>query len=568
MANPWLAHYDAGIPATIAYPDLPIHQLLEDSAARYGTHTAVKLVLRYRGAFTFGGVLTYAYLAAEVNRFAAALHALGVRKGDRVALMLPNLPQFVIGFYGAARLGAIIVNTNPTYTGRELAQQFGDAGAETVVLLRNAHAKFKTIQSQTPIQRVIVTDPADYASAPTRRLLDTARPRANCEAEPRAGDGIYDFRALLAAHPEPPPAVAINPDATALFQYTGGTTGIPKAAMLTHRNLVVNTIQFARWITTLEAGRERIMAAIPLFHVYGMTVAMNLAIYSGAALITLPNPRPVDHLMQALQRERVTLFPGVPTMYSGIIQHPKVSQYNLRAIKACISGAAPLPMDVQLKFGEITGGRLVEGYGLTEAAPVTHCNPIYGIRKAGSIGVPFPDVEAKIMNPERLTELPPEEQGELWVRGPQVMQGYWNQPTETANTLTPDGWLRTGDIARMDAHGYFYLVDRLKDVINVSGFKVVPREVEEVLLQYPQVAEAVVVGLPDRRRGEVVKAYVVFWPGEAATVEELSAWCADRLAPYKIPRQIEFRTTLPKTTVGKVLRRVLVEEMQPREGNS
>ena len=380
------------------------------------------------------------------------------------------------------------------------------------------------------------------------------------------GSGVYAFRKLLDAHPEAPPQVAVSSDDTAFFQYTGGTTGVPKAAMLSHFNLVANTVQVRRWMVTLEDGKERMMGAIPFFHVYGMTVAMSLAIYLGAELIVVPNPRPIEGVMKAIDKERATVFPGVPTMYIGIINHPDVGKYDLKSVKACISGAAPLPMDVQTRFGEITGGRLVEGYGLTEAAPVSHCNPIYGQRKAGSIGLPFPDVEAKIMDYDKFVEKPQGEEGELWLRGPQVMQGYWGRPDETAKTITEDGWLRTGDIARMDSDGYFYIVDRLKDIIIASGFNVVPREVEEVLFEHPKVQEAVVAGVPDAYRGETVKAYVVLRSGEAATADELIAFCAERLAPYKVPKYVEFRSELPKTQVGKFLRRVLVEEEKKKLG--
>lgn len=310
------------------------------------------------------------------------------------------------------------------------------------------------------------------------------------------------------------------------------------------------------------------MGAIPFFHVYGMTVSMSLAIYVGAELDIIPNPRPIEGVMMAIQKERATIYPGVPTMYIGIINHPDVAKYDMKSVKACISGAAPLPMDVQVKFGEITGGRLVEGYGLTEAAPVTHCNPIYGQRKTGSIGIPFPDIEAKIMDYEKLVEKPVGEEGELWVKGPQVMKGYWDKPDETAKTITEDGWLRTGDIARMDGQGYFYIVDRLKDIIIASGFNIVPREVEEVLYLHPKVQEAVVAGVPDPYRGETVKAYVVLKPGETATVDEITAFCAKHLAQFKVPKQVEFRSELPKTQVGKFLRRVLVEEEKQKLGKT
>lgn len=560
MEKPWLAHYEDEVPHTLAYPEMPLAQMLEDSARRYPDQIATKLILRYLGPITLGCTLTYRQLLDQVNRFAAALAALGVKPGDRVALMLPNLPQYVIAFYGALKMGAIVVNTNPTYTAREIEHQFSDAGAETVVILSGFYSRLKEIQERTQVKRVLIADVPDYVPAPFNALVKSTVKKHGQMVDVPEGAGVYHFRKLLSAHPEPPPQVTIAATDTALFQYTGGTTGVPKAAMLSHYNLVVNTIQVKNWMRTLEDGKERVMGAIPFFHVYGMTVSMSLAICIGAELVILPNPRPIDGVMKAIHKERATVFPGVPAMYIGIINHPQVTAYNLRSVKACISGSAPLPMDVQVKFGEITGGRLVEGYGLTEAAPVTHCNPIYGQRKNGSIGLPFPDVEARIVDYETFIDKPVGEEGELWLRAPQVMKGYWNQPAETAQQVTEDGWLRTGDIARMDQDGYFYIVDRLKDIIIASGFNVIPREVEEVLFLHPKVQEAVVAGVPDPYRGESVKAYVVLRSGETATPDELIAFCAKSLAKYKVPKQVEFRSELPKTMVGKVLRRVLVEE--------
>lgn len=566
MEKPWLAHYEKDVPHTIDYPPIPLHQMLEDSARKYPDRPAAKLILRYLGPITLGATLNYRQLQGQVNRFAAALAALGVHKGDRVALMLPNLPQFVIGFYGALKAGAIVVNTNPTYTSREIEHQFSDAGAETVVLLSGFYSKLKEIQARTQVKRVIIADVPEYVPAPFNVLVKSNVKKHGLMVDVPEGEGIYHFRKLLDQHPEAPPKVTVTGDDTALFQYTGGTTGVPKAAMLTHYNLVANTMQVKNWMVTIEEGKERVMGAIPFFHVYGMTVSMSLAIYVGAELDIIPNPRPIEGVMMAIQKERATIYPGVPTMYIGIINHPDVAKYDMKSVKACISGAAPLPMDVQVKFGEITGGRLVEGYGLTEAAPVTHCNPIYGQRKTGSIGIPFPDIEAKIMDYEKLVEKPVGEEGELWVKGPQVMKGYWDKPDETAKTITEDGWLRTGDIARMDGQGYFYIVDRLKDIIIASGFNIVPREVEEVLYLHPKVQEAVVAGVPDPYRGETVKAYVVLKPGETATVDEITAFCAKHLAQFKVPKQVEFRSELPKTQVGKFLRRVLVEEEKQKLG--
>jgi long-chain acyl-CoA synthetase len=565
MEKPWQAFYEPTVPRTITYPHIPLHQMLEDSARKYPDQLAIKLVLRYLGPLTLGANLTYRQLLDQVDRFAAALHALGVRKGDRVALMLPNLPQMVIAFYGALKIGAIVVNTNPTYTSREIEHQFADAGAETVVLLSSLYSKLKAVQERTAIKRVIIADVPDYVPAPWKALVKSSVRKQGQMVDVPEGEGVYNFRKLLDAQAAAPPRVDIASDDVALFQYTGGTTGVPKAAMLTHYNAVVNTIQIRQWLQNIREGKDCILGAIPFFHVYGMTVAMSLAMYIGAQLVIVPNPRHIDMVMEVIHKERASIFPGVPTMYIGIINHPQVKNYNLKSVDACISGAAPLPMDVQLQFGEITGGRLVEGYGLTEAAPVTHCNPVSGERRAGSIGLPLPDVEAKIVDYETFADKPVGEEGELWVRGPQVMKGYWQCDDETAKTITADGWLRTGDIARMDADGYFYIVDRLKDIIIVSGFNIVPREVEEVLFEHPKVKEAVVAGVPDARRGEAVKAYIVLKPGETATVDEIVAFCKERLAPYKVPRQVEFRSELPKTMVGKFLRRVLVEEEKNKQ---
>jgi long-chain acyl-CoA synthetase len=565
MEKPWQAFYEPTVPRTITYPHIPLHQMLEDSARKYPDQLAIKLVLRYLGPLTLGANLTYRQLLDQVDRFAAALHALGVRKGDRVALMLPNLPQMVIAFYGALKIGAIVVNTNPTYTSREIEHQFADAGAETVVLLSSLYSKLKAVQERTAIKRVIIADVPDYVPAPWKALVKSSVRKQGQMVDVPEGEGVYNFRKLLDAQAAAPPRVDIASDDVALFQYTGGTTGVPKAAMLTHYNAVVNTIQIRQWLQNIREGKDCMLGAIPFFHVYGMTVAMSLAMYIGAQLVIVPNPRHIDMVMEVIHKERASIFPGVPTMYIGIINHPQVKNYNLKSVDACISGAAPLPMDVQLQFGEITGGRLVEGYGLTEAAPVTHCNPVSGERRAGSIGLPLPDVEAKIVDYETFADKPVGEEGELWVRGPQVMKGYWQCDDETAKTITADGWLRTGDIARMDADGYFYIVDRLKDIIIVSGFNIVPREVEEVLFEHPKVKEAVVAGVPDARRGEAVKAYIVLKPGETATVDEIVAFCKERLAPYKVPRQVEFRSELPKTMVGKFLRRVLVEEEKNKQ---
>lgn len=570
MEKPWLQHYEDGVPASLQYPSIPVHQILEDSVRVYPDQVAVRMVLRYLPAgMTVGADLTYLTLGEYVDRLATALHDMGVRQGDRVAIQLPNSPHTLIAFFAALKLGAIVVNMNPIYTPREMAHQLGDSGAETVILLNSFYPRLQEISAQTPIKRTIIAHINDFTGFPFDRLVKRTQAKEGQWVDVPEGDGVVHLVTLLRKYPPAPPRIDVQPDDVALFQYTGGTTGVPKAAMLSHRNLVANVVQCSAWLTDLEPGREIFMGAIPFFHVFGMTVAMALCSYVGGRLVVLPNPRPIDNVMDQIQREHCTIFPGVPAMYIGIVNHPDVSKYDLTSVKACISGAAPLPMEVQERFGQITGGRLVEGYGLTEAAPVTHCNPIYGVRKSGSIGIPFPDVEAKLVALEASPggthrEVVGGEEGELALRGPQVMIGYWNKPEETANVKDADGWLYTGDIARMDEDGYFYIVDRKKDLIIASGYNIVPREVEEVLFLHPKVQEAVVAGVPHPVRGETVKAYVVLKEGHAATPDEIIQFCRTQLAAYKVPSLVEFRSELPKSMVGKFLRRALVEEEQAK----
>src|SRR6266542_4913538 len=531
MNQPWFKSYEPLVPRTLEYPHITLDSFLTESARKYPYNTASNFVLSYLagGRFTVGGKLTYRKLNELADRFATALHQLGVRKGDRVALMLPNSPQFVIAFFAAMKLGAIVVNNNPTYTARELKHQLEDSGAETIVLLNLFWPRLRDVQAETPLKRVIVTQIFDTLGFPSNLLVKSKQRKDPAWFDVPSEPNVYFFKDLIDSYGPNLPKIEVSPDDTALFQYTGGTTGLPKAAMLTHRNLVANTLQVASWLTTGQPGAEKLMAAIPFFHVYGMTVGMIFAIYSGAEIVIVPNPRPIDNVMNIIQKERCTVFPGVPAMYIGIVNHQKINEYDLKSVKACISGSAPLPMEIQEQFGQITGGRLVEGFGMTEASPVTHCNPVYGTRKNGSIGIPLPDTEAKIVDLETGAELPigGEQQGELCVRGPQVMKGYWNRPEETAATIDADGWLHTGDICKTDADGYFFIVDRKKDMIIASGFKVLPRDVEEVLFMHPKVLEAVVVGIPNAARGaDTVKAFIVARPGvESPTVEEIKEFC-------------------------------------------
>jgi long-chain acyl-CoA synthetase len=445
-----------------------------------------------------------------------------------------------------------------------MREQFEDSGCETLVLLDQFVPRWREIHASTRLRRVIVVDVADGLAWPFRLLLHFAQARKGERVRVRAEGDVCFLRDLIERYPPTPPGADLAPGDVALLQYTGGTTGTPKAAMLTHRNLVANGLQAAAWFPRAREGQEVFLGAIPLFHVYGLTAVLLFGVAVAAEIVLLPRPRPVDVVLEALQRFRVTLFPGVPTLYAAVNAHPRVKEYDLRNGALCVSGAAPLPRETWEQFEALTGGRLVEGYGLTETSPLTHCTPLFGERRVGSIGVPMPDTEARIVDLITREPLPPGQDGELAVRGPQVMAGYWNRPEDTAAILR-DGWLLTGDIAHVDADGFFYVVDRRKDMIDVSGFKVLPREVEEVLYMHPKILEAVVAGVPDAYRGEAVKAFVVLRPGQEATAEEIVDFCRLHLAPFKIPREVEFRSELPKSMVGKYLRRVLVEEERARQ---
>jgi long-chain acyl-CoA synthetase len=558
--RPWLRYYEEGVPPTIAVPDVTLPELLDRTVARAPGKVALRFFLDPRMPVP---TLTWAELRERTLRFATALFQLGVRKGDRVAIMLPNCPEFVVAFYGALRIGAIPVNTNPMYVARELREQLEDSGSETLVLLDQFFPRLREIHAATRVRRVIVVDLTEGLPWPARTLARLAQSRRGERAKVPAETDVSFFHELLRSYPPTPPGASLLPTDVALLQYTGGTTGTPKGAMLTHANLVANGLQARSWFPRLREEHEVILGAVPLFHAYGLLSVLFLGVAGVAEMVLLPRPRP-DAVLEALHRFRPTLFPGVPTLYTGIIDHPRVGEYDLRIGTQCLSGAASLPASVVERFEALTGGCLVEGYGLTETSPLTHGNPIHGERRVGSIGLPVPGTDARIVDLASGEPLPPGREGELEVRGPQVMLGYWNRPAETAQ-IVHDGWLRTGDICRMDEGGWFYVVDRCKDMIDASGFKVFPREVEEVLLMHPAVQEAVVAGVQDTYRGETVKAFVVLRPGHDAGADEIADFCRLHLAAFKIPRQVEFRSELPKTLVGKYLRRVLVDQDRARQ---
>ncbi len=556
-AQPWLEHYDAAVPRSLIYPEAPIHSLLEGTVKRHPKRLAVEFL---------GFEMNYEQLWDAAKRFATALENLGVKKGDRVAVMLPNCPQFVIAFYGATMIGAVVVNTSPLYVARELEHQLRDSGAETLVMLNQFYPRYREVASTVPVKRVIVTSISDFLPFPKNMLYPVKARREGTWVDIKPEQHIFFFKRLLEKYPAQPARVTIDSDDLALLQYTGGTTGTPKGAMLTHRNLMANVNQAALWNCLSKDGLEVTLGVLPFFHVYGMTIGLNLAVKTGASMILLPRFNTED-VLEAIQKHRVTMFPGVPTMYVAINNHASVNKYNLSSIKVCLSGAAPLPLEVAHRFEALTGGKLLEGYGLTECSPCTHNNPVVGERREGSIGLPLPGVDCRIVNEQGQT-LPFGEIGELAVCGANNMRGYWGRPEDTAASFrdamddgkTGGPWLMTGDMARMDADGYTFIVDRKKDMIDASGYNVYPREVEEILYQHPSVKEAVVVGVPDAYRGETVKAYVVLRDGETTTTDQILEFCKLRLSAYKVPKQLEFRTELPKTLVGKILRRTLLEE--------
>jgi len=549
--KPWLKHYSENVRATLEYPEKTLGDLFIETTEKYPEREAIHFL---------GKRLTYRQLRDEVFKFANVLSKLGVKKGERVSLMLANTPQSVIAYYAVLLLGGIVVQTNPMYTERELKHQLEDAGVETILALDLVYPRLSKVASQTPLKHIIYTSIKDYLPFPKNLLYPFKQKKDGMWHDIPYGNGVYAYEQLMKAAPATrPEPVALDPkEDLALLQYTGGTTGLPKGVMLTHYNLVVNTFQCMEWQEKHDEEQQRVLAVLPFFHVYGMTVVMNLCIATGALMILLPR-FDVKEVLETIQKEKPTQFPGAPTMYIGLLNHPDVNKYDLSSVNICLSGSAPLAPEVQKQFETLSnGGLLVEGYGLTEASPVTHSNPINGLRKVGSIGIPWPDTDARIVDEEG-NDVPVGEVGELIIRGPQVMKGYWNHPDETAKTLR-DGWLYTGDMARMDEDGYFYIVDRKKDMIIAGGFNIYPREVEDVLFEHPAVKEAAVVGVPDPYRGETVKAFIVLKEGKTVTEEELDQHCRANLAAYKVPRIYEFRDELPKTMVGKVLRRQLQEE--------
>ncbi|HEY0787898.1 MAG TPA: long-chain fatty acid--CoA ligase, partial [Thermoanaerobaculia bacterium] len=520
------------VPRALQYEQRTLPGFLFATAARYPDRTAL--------LFKFSRI-SYRRFEDHVRRLATSLSDLGVERGSRVAIYLPNLPQTVIAYYAALSLGAEVVMTNPQYVEREIIAQWNDANV-TVAIVGDwlFEQKVRKIRGELPVRHYVTTGIADLFPIPFRWLAPIELRKTGTLAKVAPGPGIHDFRALLRARPKMDLAEP-DLDSVALLQYTGGTTGVSKGAMLTHRNLSYNVQQTKAWFPSLLEGEETWLACLPYFHIFGMTIALNWPVRMGGTIVLMPNPRDIREMIHLIARHRVSVFPALPALFNAIVNNPESKTADLTSVKGCFSGSAPLPVAILEAFEALTGGKIVEGFGLSETSPVTHCNTVTGKRKTGSIGMPLPDTDAKIVDRETgRQELPIGDEGELIIKGPQVMKGYWNRPAETANALQ-DGWLFTGDLARMDEDGFFWICGRKKDLILASGYKIFPDEVDSVLVKHPKVLEAATIGIPDPKRGETVKSFIVLKPGQEATRDEILAFCRAELAAYKVPTQVEFR---------------------------
>jgi long-chain acyl-CoA synthetase len=563
MDRPWLKHYDERTPTTIDYPLVPLDQLLRDSAAKHPNRAAVIFGAAV-GSRIMDAVINYRQLDDLVDHFAAGLQDMGLGKGDRVVVMLPNCPQFVIAAYAIWRIGAILVCCNPLYVEREIEHLVKDSGAKTFLVMSALYERVQKIRQGSGLESVVVTNIKEYFPGLLKFLFTLTKEKKEGHRVDISGDsGSFWFQDVLQRTTGKPQPVEIDVGDVATLIYTGGTTGVPKGAQLTHRNLVSNANVLNVWVKSREA-QDTMLSVMPFFHIYGLTSGVNTPIFNANTILAIPNPRDLTHVLGSIHKHRATYYPGVPTMFVGFINYPERDKYDLTSLRFAVSAAAPLPPEVQARFEQITGGKMVEAYGLTETSPAVCMDPIESPR-AHSIGVPLPDCDLKIVDIETgMEEMPVGETGEIIIKGPPVMKGYWNMPTETANALRegPDGqpgWFHSGDIGFMDEDGYFHISDRKKDMIIAGGYNIYPAEVEAALFEHPKIKEAAVIGVPDERRGETVKAFVVLKEGESATEEDIIAFSREQLAAYKVPRIIEFRDDLPKSMIGKVLRRELRE---------
>ena len=552
----WRRHYDPDVPAALDIPDLTLPEILYRSATDFPDHPAI---------IFFGKKISYRHLQDLVQRAAAGLQRLGLKAGQPLAVILPNCPQTIITYYAALHLGAVVVMINPLAAPREIVDQVRRTGANMAVVLDQLAPKVEKIRAEANLRRLVVASLGEFLPRPLSWLYALKSRLAKQQVGARRDRRQEPFAALLrSAAQAPSPPLAARSQDVAVLQYTGGTTGLPKAAILTHRNLVSNVVQINAWLPHCRRGSERVLAVLPFFHVFGMTASMNWPLNLAGTILLLPR-FDAAQVLKTIHKLRPTVFPSVPTIFIALMQHPDLPRYDLTSLWGSISGSAPLPQEVQQRFEALTQGRIIEGYGLTETSPVTHLNPIAGRRQPGSIGLPFPNTDCRIVDAETgCRDVPIGTVGELILRGPQVMSGYWQNPEETALALR-DGWFYTGDLARMDDDGFFYIVDRKKDLIIASGFNIFPREVEEILHQHPAVQEVVVFGVPESYRGETVMAIVVPCPQAQVSAEALIHFCRERLAAYKVPTIIEFRAELPKTMVGKVLRQQLRQEAMARK---
>lgn len=555
IPRPWLDSYDKEVSHTINNEGMPIFGYLDRAAKSFPKRKAIVFK---------NWSITYQKLHHTVEVMAANLRGLGVQPGERISLMLPNLPQTIISYWAALKAGAIVVMTNPLYMEKELIHQLNDAECDTMIVLDHLWPKIEAVRDKLPVKKFIIVRIPDCLAFPLNLLYKfNAKKKKLYTDIPFDGKTVIPWKPLIKGKDRISRPPSDPREDLALLQYTGGTTGISKGVMITHQNMTANVKQCRNILHAIGDSHETFVAVMPFFHIYGLTTCLNLPTSVGATMVPVPRFDPQD-LLKTLRKDKITIFPGAPAIYSALLLQKNVSPSDFTSVRYCVSGSAAIPVEILERFKEMTQAEIIEGYGLTEASPVTHLNPLNGVKKYGSIGLPFPSTDARIVDMEvGELSLAPGKKGELVIRGPQVMKGYWNRPDETANAVR-NGWLYTGDIATMDEDGYFYIVDRKKDLIITSGYNVYPREIDEVLYEHPKIKDAVAVGIPHPSRGEIIKVYVVLHEGEKMTKSEVISWCRQKLAKYKLPRKVEFRPELPKTMVGKVLRRALRTEEEAK----
>ena len=557
LDKPWIKSYQKGVPEHVKYEEICMPDFLERTAAQFPKNDAL-IFMGYK--------LNYAQFKDMVDRFATCLADFGVKKGDAVAILLPNVIPCVVAYYAILKIGAITVMNNPLYSDRELEHQFNDSGSKVLITLDLLGNRMIDLRPKTKVKQIVITSIGDYLPFPKSLLFPLVAKKKKLAADVKAAPDVYKWKDCIAKYQPNPPKAKNSFNDVAMYQYTGGTTGVSKGVELTHANLSKQVQQLAAWFPDFENGTEIMLGALPYFHVFGMSCSMNLSVYRGWSQVLVPKPQP-EPLLEAIRHFKPTFAPLVPTMYIGMLSHPDLKKTDMSCIKGCFSGSAPLPVEVISDFEKITGAVIVEGFGMTETTPVTHTNPFAGgARKVGSIGVPISDTLCRIVDLENGTQdMPLGERGELIVKGPQIMRGYKGKPEETANTLK-DGWIYTGDIATMDADGYFAIVDRKKDMILSGGYNVYPRDIDEVFYMHPKVMEACSIGVPDPKRGESAKIFIVLKEGQTSTQEEMLEFAKTKLALYKVPTEVEFRKELPKSNVGKILRKELrTEELKKRK---